>query len=83
MANFYCDYCGTKHLSVQSLTSGTCPRHPNGVHKGHHALYQGTEKQQYLCKYCGTKHSSIQSLTGSTCPRHPDGVHKGRHNPAL
>lgn len=83
MANYYCKNCGQKFSSVQSLTGGTCPRHPDGAHKGKHQLYEGNEKSQYVCKYCGQKFSSIASLTGGTCPRHPDGAHKGKHSPAL
>lgn len=83
MANYYCEYCGYKATSIQSLTSYTCSRHPNGSGKGRHKLYEGSEKSQYECKYCGYKGSSIQSLTSYTCPRHPDGSGKGKHAPAL
>jgi hypothetical protein len=83
MANFYCEYCGTRASSVTSLTSGFCFRHPNGANKGKHSWYQGSEKSQYVCKYCGTKSSSISSLTGSFCFRHPNGANKGKHSPAL
>lgn len=82
MANFYCEYCGTKSSSVANLTCGTCPRHPNGNGKGKHKLYEGSEKPQYTCKYCGTKSSTISNLTGGTCPRHPNGNGKGKHAPA-
>lgn len=51
--------------------------------KGRHALYEGSEKNEYLCKYCGRKFSSISSMVSSTCTRHPEGTHKGRHEPAL
>ena len=83
MANFYCEYCGTKSSSVSSLTSGSCARHPLGANKGKHALYQGSEKPQYTCKYCGTKSSSISSLTSGFCARHPNGANKGHHSPAM
>ena len=83
MEKYYCKYCGTDRSSVQSLTAGTCPRHPDGPNKGRHALYQGGEKDQYTCEYCGTKRSSISSLTACTCPRHPLGPNKGKHSPAL
>lgn len=79
---YYCAYCGTSASSVQSLTGGTCARHPDGSHKGRHAVYEGSEQARYTCKYCGTTASSIQSLTGGTCARHPNGAHKGRHAPA-
>ena len=82
MANFYCEYCGQKYSSVSSLTAYNCPRHPDGVNKGRHKLYEGDEKSQYTCKYCGQKYSSISSLTSYNCSRHPDGVNKGRHAPA-
>lgn len=81
MANFYCEYCGTKSSSVSSLTASSCPRHPLG--KGKHKLYEGGEKSQYVCKYCGTKSSSISSLILIKCPRHPNGAGKGKHAPAL
>jgi len=83
MANFYCKYCGAKYSSVSSLTSGTCSRHPLGVNKGKHALYEGSEKTQYTCKYCGAKYTSLASLTAGTCSKHPNGVNKGKHEPAL
>ena len=37
MANYYCEYCGTKYTSVSSLTGGHCSRHPDGPNKGRHA----------------------------------------------
>ena len=57
MANFYCEYCGSKYSSVSSLTSCSCFRHPDGPNKGKHKLYEGSEKAQYVCKYCGSKYS--------------------------
>lgn len=83
MANFYCEYCGTKSMSVSSLTAGSCVRHPNGANKGKHKLYEGTEKSQYVCKYCGTKNTTLTSLTAGSCLRHPNGTNKGKHAPAL
>jgi hypothetical protein len=83
MANFYCEYCGTKAPSVSSLTTGSCRNHPAGSHKGKHKLYEGSEKTQYVCKFCGTKSPSISSLTTSSCRNHPNGSHKGKHSPAL
>ena len=80
---FYCKYCGHKASSVASLTAGACIRHPNGPHKGRHALYEGSEKNAYTCKYCGTKASSIAALTAGACLRHLNGPHKGKHEPAL
>ena len=80
---FYCKYCGHKASSVASLTASACIRHPNGPHKGRHALYEGSEKESYTCKYCGHKASSIATLTSSACMRHPNGPHKGKHAPAL
>lgn len=83
MANFYCEYCGTKFNSATSLASSSCQRHPNGANKGKHKLYEGTEKSQYVCKYCGTKFTSLTSLTASSCQRHPNGANKGKHSPTL
>ena len=83
MANYYCEYCGTRYSSVSSLTAGYCSRHPNGCNKGKHKLYEGSEKSQYICKYCGTKYSSLSSLTSGYCSRHPAGCNKGKHSPAL
>ena len=80
---FYCKYCGHKASSVASLTASMCIRHPDGPHKGRHALYEGSEKEKYTCKYCGKQFSSISSLTASKCIRHPEGPHKGNHVPAL
>jgi len=83
MSNYYCEYCGNKYQNVQALTSFSCTKHPNGVNKGKHSLYQGDEKDQYTCKFCGNKYSTIQALTSFSCTRHPDGVNKGKHSPAL
>ena len=83
MSNYYCEYCGQKYSSVQTLTSIPCYRHPSGTNKGKHKLYEGSEKSQYICKYCGQKFSSIQTLTSTPCYRHPSGANKGKHSPAL
>lgn len=83
MANFYCEYCGTKYSSVSSLTAGNCARHPNGGNKGKHKLYEGTEKSKYTCKYCGLSYSTLLSLTAGNCARHPNGGNRGKHSPAL
>lgn len=83
MANYYCEYCGRKASSVSSLTAGNCVNHPNGMNKGKHKLYEGSEKSKYTCKYCGRSASSITSLTGGNCVRHPNGMNKGKHAPAL
>lgn len=83
MANYFCEYCGVHAPSIQSLTSNSCSKHPNGSMKGKHKLYEGNEKSKYFCKYCGTYSSSIMSLTGNKCSKHPDGTMKGNHSPAL
>lgn len=83
MANFYCEYCGSKFSSVTALTSSACQRHPAGANKGKHKLYEGAEKKEYTCKYCGQKFQSLVALTSSACLRHPDGSNKGKHAPAL
>jgi DNA-directed RNA polymerase subunit RPC12/RpoP len=83
MANYYCEYCGSRYPDIANLTGNACPKHPNGQGKGKHSLYQGSEKSQYNCRYCGLKASSIQNLTTNACPKHPNGMGKGRHAPAL
>lgn len=83
MSNFYCEYCGYKTTSVQSLTAMNCIRHPAGPNKGKHKLYEGSEKSKYTCKYCGYSVGSIQSLTSMNCIRHPNGANKGKHAPML
>ena len=83
MANFTCEYCGTKASSIAGLTASSCSRHPQGANKGKHKLYEGGEKSEYFCKHCGTKSSSIAGLTASSCSRHPEGANKGKHSPAL
>ncbi len=83
MANFYCEYCGSKYSNVAGLTSGSCMKHPNGAAKGKHKLYEGGEKSQYTCKYCGNKYSNLSGLTSGSCMRHPNGAAKGKHSPAL
>lgn len=81
--HYYCEYCGHKFPSVRQLTSATCPRHPDGSNKGHHKLYEGSEKSEYTCKYCGKKFPSIQVMVGGLCVNHPKGSNKGGHAPAL
>ena len=83
MADYYCENCGQKNSSISGLTSGGCKNHPNGVFKGKHMLYQGTEKAKYTCKLCGTTNSSISGLTSAKCKNHPNGIFKGNHSPAL
>jgi hypothetical protein len=83
MANFYCEYCGSKSSSIQNLTSGSCVCHPSGPNKGKHKLYEGSEKDKYFCKYCGQSHSSLHTLTSGHCVKHPLGPNKGKHAPAL
>ena len=79
----YCEYCGHRFPDVRSLTSGTCVRHPNGVNRGRHKLYEGSEKQEYTCKYCGKKFPSILVMVGGQCVNHPKGSNRGSHAPAL
>ncbi|MBB5217960.1 Zn finger protein HypA/HybF involved in hydrogenase expression [Treponema rectale] len=79
--SYYCKYCGSKASSISSLTSGSCPKHPNGWCKGNHEPYQGNEQKNYYCEYCGSKASSISSLTSGSCPKHPNGWCKGNHSP--
>ncbi len=80
--NYYCRYCGIRTSSIASLKTSTCSRHPNGVNKGQHALYEGDEKARYPCRFCGFEAASISSLTATSCPRHPLGAHLGLHSPA-
>jgi len=83
MANFYCEYCGHKQGSVNTLTAMLCLRHPAGANKGRHKLFQGREASSYTCVHCGHKSGSIATMTASLCLRHPSGANKGRHAPAL
>lgn len=83
MANFYCEYCGAKASSINSLTAGSCHRHPSGAGKGKHKLYEGSEKAKYSCKYCGIFTTTIANLVGGSCNRHPTGSNKGKHEVAL
>lgn len=45
MAKFYCEYCGQYFMSVRSMTSFPCLRHPDGPNKGKHKPYEGNAKQ--------------------------------------
>lgn len=83
MANYYCEYCGAKYSNLSSLTTCSCPKHPNGPNRGKHKLYEGSEKSKYTCKYCGLQYSSLATLTTCSCPRHPNGSNRGKHAPAL
>lgn len=79
----YCKHCGVSDKSVESLTSTLCARHPDGLRKGNHELYEGTEKSRYYCKHCGTSAKTIALLTTSACNKHSKGSLKGKHEPAL
>ena len=81
--NYYCEYCGHKFPDVRSLTSASCPRHPDGPNKGRHKLYEGSEKTKYTCKFCGKQFPSIMVMVGGQCVNHPKGTNKGPHAPAL
>lgn len=83
MANYYCEYCGTKRKSESSIVSITCLSHPSGPNRGNHKLYEGEEKSKYACKYCGKDSSSIAKLITGACRKHPEGANKGKHAPAL
>ena len=83
MANYYCEYCGTKYDSVRTLTTLSCYRHPDGANRGKHKLYEGSEKAEYTCKYCGHQYQDLVTLTTLSCFRHPNGANKGKHSPAL
>ena len=80
---YYCVYCGLPFPSVMALRNATCSMHPNGVGKGKHELYEGSQKSTYYCKYCGLPFPSLLSLCNATCSQHPYGVGKGKHSPAL
>jgi uncharacterized protein (DUF983 family) len=77
MANFYCKCCGMKYPSVSSLTSGSCSKNPEGKK---HALYEGSEKSQYVCKFCGMKYPSLSSLCSGSCSKNPT---TKKHSPAM
>lgn len=81
--NFYCEYCGKRYPSVQQLTNGLCPRHPDGSNRGKHKLYEGGEKKKYTCKHCGKEYPTIAAMVIGPCPRHPMGSNHGKHAPAL
>ena len=81
MPNYYCEYCGNKSNNIVQLTMNTCHRHPLGIDKGMHKVYEGTEKEVYHCKYCGNTAPSIFALTQQPCFRRTDG--KGPHLPIL
>ena len=61
MNYFYCEYCGDKFSSIESLTSKSCAKHPNGFHKGKH------KQSYYFCKYCGTP--NYLQTTLKLCPK--------------
>jgi len=82
MANYYCEFCGTKAATISSLVGNGCPNHPDGPSKGKHSLYEGGEKSEYFCKLCGYKATTLFTLTNNWCPRHPKGPSKGKHLPA-
>ena len=81
--NFYCEYFGKPYPSVQQLTNGLCPHHPDGSNRGKHKLYEGGEKKKYTCKHCGKEYPTIAAMVIGPCPRHPKGSNHGKHAPAL
>ena len=83
MARYYCKWCGESYQSISSLTSFDCTKHPYGMWKGKHELYEGSEKSRYYCKWCGESYRSIETLTSLDCPKHPNGRWAGKHSPAL
>lgn len=83
MNYFYCEYCGLKETSVRNLVAMTCNKHPLGMDKGKHKLYEGSEKTRYTCKYCGFQIDTIRNLVNLPCLYHPNGANKGGHSPAL
>jgi DNA-directed RNA polymerase subunit RPC12/RpoP len=83
MPTYLCLHCGTKFTSIPNLASSPCFRHPLGLNKGKHKLFEGGNKPSYDCKYCGTNNRSLADLTAAPCFRHPDGPNKGKHSPAL
>jgi hypothetical protein len=80
---FYCTYCGASAISKNLLENIRCLRHPNGIGKGNHLTYKGTEKEIYTCRYCGLQEKSILVLTANFCPNYPYKLRKGRHCPEL
>ncbi len=80
---YHCEYCGSRFTSVFALTSQRCSRHPDGVSKGRHKLFEGQPASRYVCKHCGQSFSSLFALTGQRCSRHPSGTNKAPHSPAL
>lgn len=76
---YYCQYCGKDYKDVFTLTRCKCPRHPDGVFKGNHALYEAEEKPVYTCKLCGHKEKTIKALVMKKCPRSTLGTFKGNH----
>ncbi len=75
MANYYCQYCGSKWNSISQLTINPCRNSPTKKH----ILYEGSEKAKYVCKYCGSQWPDILSLTANPCRNSPT----KRHRPAL
>jgi DNA-directed RNA polymerase subunit RPC12/RpoP len=83
MSNHYCKYCGNKFISVYALTAASCGRHPDGCNKGKHALYEGSEKTQYICKHCGLKFPTIYAMTAQKCSRRQGTEKNKQHEPTL
>ena len=48
-AEVTCKYCGQTRQSVQALVSAVCPRHPAGVNKGKHVLFEGVATNKFTC----------------------------------
>lgn len=46
MQTYYCENCVSKSNSVVSLIEKSCDRHPLGIRRGRHVLYDGLEKAQ-------------------------------------
>lgn len=83
MSKVNCEYCGEEKSTIQILTSNNCGKHPDGLYKGKHKLYEGFKKSKYDCKYCGEQKATLKILTANKCAKHPKGLYKGNHSPAL
>ena len=76
MPSCYCKWCGQKYSDPRSLSINSCRQNPEGTK---HAIYEGSEKKQYLCKYCGRKYPDLRSLCINSCKESPS----KHHSPAL
>jgi hypothetical protein len=70
MVDFFCEYCGFKSSSIQSLKNDSCVDHPRGPNKGKHKFHEDLTKIFYQ------KHSNEELIEIFKQKNVPEKFHK-------